>query len=125
MERKAMIRPFRRIGRKNGWVMCCALALQLALWGDQPTAQAEQPSVQVEVPSLHGSRPLEKLTEAATIRDYLQSWQDFQAAMEQNSPDLLDPGFVGIARSKLVDTIQQQVALGVRTRYKDRSHDLQ
>ena len=113
-----MSKPILSAGWRTGWVMCCALALPLALWADQP-------SVQVEPPSLHGSRPLEKQTETATIRDYLQSWQSFQAAMEQNRPDLLDPDFVGIARDKLADTIQQQAKLGIRTRYKDRSHDLQ
>ena len=115
----------RRIGRRIGWLMCCALALPLVLRAQQPDTQAGPPSVKVEPPSLHGSRTLEKQTATATVRDYLQSWQGLRAAMEQNRPDLLDPDFVGIARDKLVGTIQQQVKLGIRTRYKDRSHDLQ
>jgi len=114
-----MIQRVLRIGWRIGWVMGCALALPLALRADQ------SPSVQEEPPRLQGSRPLEKQTETAVVRNYLQSWQSFQAAMEQNRPDLLDPDFVGIARDKLTDTIQQQAKLGVRTRYQDRSHQLQ
>jgi hypothetical protein len=48
-----------------------------------------------------------------------------RAAFEQNRADLLDPDFVGTARDKLTDTIQQQVNLGIRTHYQDRAHDLQ
>jgi len=100
------------------WVMICALAMPLAL-------SAESPSVHVEPPHFQEPRPVEKQTQTAVVRDYLQSWHSFRAAMEQNRPDLLDPDFVGTARDKLAGTIQQQVKLGLRTRYRDRSHDLQ
>lgn len=98
-------------------VMGCALALPLALWADQP-------SVQVEPPNLQGSRSLEKQTESSVVRDYLQSWQSFASAMEQNRPDLLDPDFVGTARDKLSNTIEEQTKLGIRTHYQLLSHDL-
>jgi len=100
------------------WVTSCALAMPIAIW-------AAQPSVQVEPSSLQGSRPVEKQTETAVIRDYLQSWQSLRMAMQQNRPNLLDPDFAGTARDKLADTIQEQAKLGLRTRYQDRSHDLQ
>ena len=100
------------------WVTSCALAMPIAIW-------AAQPSVQVEPSSLQGSRPVEKQTETAVIRDYLQSWQSLRMAMQQNRPNLLDPDFAGTARDKLADTIQDQAKLGLRTRYQDRSHDLQ
>ena len=38
---------------------------------------------------------------------------------------LLDRDFVGTAKDKLLDTIQDQVTMGISTRYLDRSHDLQ
>ncbi len=98
--------------------MTCALALPLSLW-------AQQPTVQVDPPQLQGSRAVEKPTETAVIRDYLQSWQSLRAAMEQNRPDLLSPDFVGTAADKLTATIQDQAKLGIRTRYQDHSHDLQ
>jgi hypothetical protein len=47
------------------------------------------------------------------------------AALEGNSAALLDADFVGEAKDKLAATIQQQTQLGLRTRYQDRSHDIQ
>lgn len=99
-------------------VIGCMLAAPLGL-------RADQPAVQIEPPSLQGSRPLEKQTESAVIRDYLESWQSFRNALDQNQASLLDPDFVGTAREKLADTIEQQAKLGIHTRYLDRSHDLQ
>lgn len=99
-------------------VIACALALPVSLW-------AQQPTVQVEPPQLQGSRPVEKQTGTAVVRDYLQSWQSLRAAMEQNRPELLSPDFVGTAQDKLTATIQDQAKLGIRTRYQDLSHDLQ
>ena len=86
---------------------------------------AGQASVRVEPANLHGSRPLQEQTETAVIRDYMQSWESFRAALEQNSALLLDQDFVGTAKEKLTDTIQQQALLGVSTHYMDREHDLQ
>jgi len=86
---------------------------------------AEQVTVRVEPANLQGPRPLQEQTGTAVIRDYLQSWESFRAALEQNRADLLDPDFVGTAKEKLTDTIQKQTALGIRTRYVDREHDLQ
>ena len=45
--------------------------------------------------------------------------------MEQNRPDLLDADFVGTAQQKLAETIADQAKLGIETRYRDTSHDLQ
>lgn len=86
---------------------------------------AESPAVHVEPTNLQAPRPLEKQTETAAIRDYLQSWQSLRASLEQNRADMLDPDFVGNARDRLTETIQEQAALGIRTRYQDRAHDIQ
>jgi len=96
----------------------CALFLSAA-------ALADQPSVEVAPPSLQGSRPLEKQTSVAVVRDYLESWQKFCAALDQNQVGLLDPDFVGTARSKLAATIGEQAKMGIHTRYQDESHHLQ
>lgn len=82
-------------------------------------AQAE---VRVEPVNLQDSRPLQVQTQKAAIRDYLQSWQSLKVAFEQNRTELLDPAFVGTAKEKLTATIQQQAALGIRTRYQDQAH---
>ena len=86
---------------------------------------AAQATVRVETANLQGPRSLQEQTGAAAIRDYLQSWQAFRAAFEQNRTDLLDPDFVGSAKDALTATIQQQTALGMSTRYRDRAHDIQ
>jgi hypothetical protein len=86
---------------------------------------AAQPEVHVEPSNLQGPRPLQDQTRTAAIRDYLKSWQSFRGAFDQNSSAILDVDFVGTAKDKLAETIQQQAALGIRTRYQDRSHDIQ
>lgn len=86
---------------------------------------ADQPTVRVEPANLQGPRVLQKQTEAAAIRDYLEAWDTMGAALEQNRPDLLSSDFVGTAKDKLVSTIQDQTRLGIHTRYQARSHDLQ
>ncbi len=84
-----------------------------------------QPAVRVEPSDLQGPRPLSEQTAKAAIRNYLQSWQSLKLALDQNRSDLLDPAFVGTAKDKLTETIRQQKALGIRTRYEDRTHDIQ
>lgn len=86
---------------------------------------AAQSVVHVQPPNLHGPRQLEDQTATAVVRDYLESWQSLGAALRQNRTDLLDQDFVGTAKDKLTDTIRQQVALGLQTRYQDRTHDIQ
>lgn len=104
--------------RKALLAMGCVFAVTLP-------ALADQPSVQVLPPDLHGSRPLEAQTATAVVRDYLESWQKFSAALDANQTDLLDPDFVGTAREKLAATISTQAKIGIRTHYQDMSHRLQ
>ena len=104
--------------RTSGLVVCSILAVSFALGSEAPT-------VRVAPADSVGPRTLEEQTQKAVIRDYLQAWQTLHGALEQNRVDLLDAEFVGSAREKLADTIQDQVKLGIRTRYQDRSHDLQ
>ena len=96
----------------------CALVLPLAL-------QADPTTVQVQPPDLQGSRPLEPLTASAVVRDYLQSWTAFRAALNQNQPQALHEDFAGTALTKLSGTIAEQSKLGIHTRYVDHSHHLQ
>jgi hypothetical protein len=75
--------------------------------------------------TLKGPRVLEEQTASGAIRDYLQSWQSLNAALQQNRADLLDSDFVGTARSKLGKTVETQAQLGLRTQSQDTSHDIQ
>lgn len=86
---------------------------------------ADQPSIHVQPPQLQGSRPLEKQTEAAVVREYLQAWKTLQTALDENQPSLLGANFVGTAHDRLAETIDAQTKAGIHTRYVDRSHDLQ
>jgi len=86
---------------------------------------AGQADVRVEPSHLQGPRELQEQTQAAVVRDYLQAWKTAGAALDKNDAGLLDRDFIGTARDKLAEGIQQQAALGIHTRYQDRSHDVQ
>ncbi len=103
---------------KSLLILCVMFAATSGFAGAQAT-------VHVKSADLEGPRPLQKQTGAAAIRDYLQSWHCLAATLEGNRADLLDEDFVGVARDKLADTIREQAALGIRTHYRDRAHDLQ
>jgi hypothetical protein len=96
----------------------CALTLPMF-------AATDQPSVHIQLPQLGGSRPLEKQTETSVIKDYLQSWTALESALDQNKASLLDAYFVGTARGKLGNTIDEQMRLAIHTRYVEHAHDLQ
>ena len=90
-----------------------------------PALCAAQGDVRVEPAHLQGPRPLQEQTQAAAIRDYLEAWRTVSAALGSNNAGLLDRDFVGTARDKLAEAIQQQSAVGIHTRYQDKSHDIQ
>jgi hypothetical protein len=69
-----------------------------------------------------GPRVLEKQTQAAVTRDYLQAWKSLGSALQENRPDLLDASFVGPAREKLSEAIQGQQSSGMKTVYRDTAH---
>jgi hypothetical protein len=89
------------------------------------TCGLAQAMVHVESPDPNGTRSLREQTASAAIRNYLQAWEGFHAAFEQNRVDLLDRDFIGTAKDKLTDTIEQQKILGIRTSYQDRTHNIQ
>jgi hypothetical protein len=86
---------------------------------------ADEPAVRVAPTNAVGPRNLEKQTETAVVRDYIEAWRSMSTALQQNRADLLDADFVGTAKQKLADTIGDQAKLGIETRYRDTAHDLQ
>ena len=104
--------------KKPLYIVALLLAAILTLGSDQP-------AVHVEATDSVGPRPLEKQTESAVVRDYLQAWRSMSAALEQNRADLLDPDFIGTAKEKLAGTIREQGKLRIHTRYRDTAHDIQ
>ncbi|HEX4283720.1 MAG TPA: hypothetical protein VHZ28_01420 [Terracidiphilus sp.] len=100
-------------------LLLCAIA---ASAGGVSLAQAD---VHIKPADLNGTRALQASTANAAIRNYIQAWEGFRSAFEQNRVDLLDRDFIGTAREKLAQTIQQQAQLGIHTSYQDRVHDIQ
>lgn len=88
-------------------------------------ARGTESDVRIEPPDRSGTRSLKEMTASTAIQNYLQAWQSFRRAFEQNSVDSLQQDFVGIAKDKLSDTIRQQSALGIRSSYQDEKHDIQ
>jgi hypothetical protein len=99
--------------------------LLLAIFVAATGVAAAQATVRVERAHLDTPRPLADQTAQAAIRDYLESWQSMSAALNANRADLLDADFVGGAKDKLAETIQEQTNQGISTHYEDRSHDVQ
>lgn len=99
------------------FIVCSLFVAMSALGSDLP-------AVRIEPTDSVGPLPLEKQTETAVIRDYLQAWRSLSGAFEQNRVDLLDREFTGIAKEKLAETIREQAKLGIHTRYRDTAHDV-
>jgi hypothetical protein len=99
-------------------------SILLAAFAASGAFGADNGSVQIEPTTFEGPRPLAKQTETGVVRDYLEAWQSLSAALEQNRTDLLNQDFVGTAKDKFVETIEQQAKLGISTRYQERSHDI-
>jgi hypothetical protein len=100
------------------------LVILLAAFAASGAFGADRASVQIEPTTLQGPRPLAKETATAVVRDYLEAWQSLSASLEQNRTDLLNQDFVGTAKDKFAETIEEQQKLGIRTRYQERSHDI-
>jgi len=99
-------------------IIVCSVCLAVFALG------SVQPALHQETTDAVGPRPLEKSTETAVVRDYVQAWQSLSVALEQNRADLLDQNFVGAAKERLAGTIREQAALGIQTRYRDSAHDV-
>jgi len=102
------------------WVLAGTIVL-----GAGSALAVGQASVHVQPYHLEGPRQLADQTAKAVVQDYVESWQTLHEALDQNRVDVLDRDFVGAAKDKLTDTIQQQAKFGLHTSYQDRSHDIQ
>ncbi len=83
-----------------------------------------QPAVHVAPVNTVGPRTLETQTRSSVIRDYLLAWQSMNAALSENRTDAVDASFVGQARERLINTIREQQNIGIRTSYRDKSHNI-
>jgi len=111
--------------KRTSRIQAAKLLLPVGLALAVPLMSAfDQPAVRVTSPDSVGPRTLEAQTKTAVVRDYLAAWHSLNRALEDNNAALLDTDFVGFAKDKLSDTIQDQQKLGLRTRYQDRQHDI-
>jgi len=94
------------------------------VWLIASNVQAQQ-DVKIEPAVSRATSGMQQQAADGAIRNYLEAWHSLRSAFEQNRSDLLDRDFVGSARKKLGETIQQQGTLGLRTIYQDKSHDIQ
>lgn len=102
---------------RNPFRLACSMVAALLLSG------FAQPTVQVDADAV-GPRSLEAQTRTAVVRDYLQAWQSMSEALQQNRADLLDTSYLGLAKDKLSEAVREQQELGMKTRYRDLSHNL-
>ena len=100
------------------------IVLAVLFGGAAAAYAADEPTVRVEPSTLQGPRQLQEQTAKAVVQDYLESWVAMGNALSQNRPDLLSKGFIGAAQDKLAATIKQQQSEGLRTVYRDKSHDV-
>lgn len=71
-----------------------------------------------------GPRTMESQTRASVIRDYLRAWKTLDRSASENRADFLGTSFVGQAKDKLSETIDQQIRSKIQTRYIDKSHNI-
>ena len=105
--------------------MLRTVALLFAALSAASTCALAQAAIHVQPAHLQGPRNLADQTANAVVKNYIESWESLRTALQQNRPELLDRDFVGAAKQKLTETIQQQSRLGMTTSYQDRSHDIQ
>jgi hypothetical protein len=85
--------------------------------------RAAETGFSVTIDASHAQpRQIEDTTVTALQRDYGQAWRMMAKAMEENRPELLNGSFVGIAKDKLTQAINDQTSSGLRRRYIDRGH---
>jgi hypothetical protein len=97
--------------------LACALIPGLLLSG------FAQPAVRVDADAV-GPRTLEEQTKTAVVRDYLQAWKSMSQALQENRVDVLDTSYLGLAKEKLAEAVREQQELGLKTNYRDLSHNL-
>jgi hypothetical protein len=76
--------------------------------------------------NLQGPRSLPEQTATAAIRDYLAVLASYeQPRLSKIAQTYSIRISLELPKTNSTETIQQQTALGIRTRYQDRAHDIQ
>lgn len=67
-------------------------------------------------------RQVEDLTERAIVREYGAAWENLSQALKNNDVGRLDQSFVGTAKDRFAQQIEQQKSSGMSTTYLDKGH---
>jgi hypothetical protein len=118
---------------KRRVALLALLAVGMFAWSIAPHARAADPVREATSGGIKvwfiadgvGPRDIEDATEVAIPRDYATAWNVLETALSQNRTDILDNGFVGFARERLVRRISDQKKSGLHLRYADRGHKVQ
>jgi hypothetical protein len=70
-------------------------------------------------------RPIEELTGTTVARHYALAWRDLAGALESDQSERIGEEFVGFAKDRLIQRINEQKQAGVHVRMVDRGHRLQ
>lgn len=108
------------------WIGIAALLLFAILLSKGVIAAPNDSSIQVKIDvSKAAPRDVEDQTQQSIVRDYGKAWQSLEQALESNKSDLLNAGFIGIARDRLGSSLAEQAKSGMSRRVVDRGHQLQ
>jgi hypothetical protein len=104
-------------------VSALAVAQSSAAPGAEPQPQFQLPEVHLDANGL-SPRPIEELTGTTIARHYALAWRDLALGLESDQADGLDEEFVGFARDRLTQRIDEQKQTGVHVRILDHGHHL-
>ncbi len=105
-----------------------AIAQSSAQPGAQPQPQIQRPGLQL--PEVHldanglSPRPIEELTGTTIARHYALAWRDLALDLESDQADGLGDEFVGFAKDRLTQRINEQKQTGMHVRIVDHGHHL-
>lgn len=98
-----------------------AIAQSLAQPGAQP--RLHLPEVHLDADGL-SPRPIEELTGTTIARHYALAWRDLALDLESDQADGLGEEFVGFAKDRLTQRINEQKQAGMHVRIVDHGHHL-
>jgi hypothetical protein len=107
-----------------------AIAVSALAVAQSSAAPRAEPQPQVQLPEVHldaiglSPRPIEELTGTTIARHYALAWHDLALGFESDQADGLDEEFVGFARDRLTQRIDEQKQTGMHVRILDHGHHL-
>lgn len=106
--------------------LAIALLLCLALASLPARLLAAAATGAVQIDASHAQpRQVEDATIQHIQRDYGKAWQVLSQALSENRTEVLNGSFVGIAKDKLTQAVNEQKQEGLHRKYIDKGHKLE